>query len=51
MTVYELEKHLEETRQKLAAGMRPVEATGELFALIERIIIHLREEENFKGNS
>lgn len=48
MTVYELEKHLEEAREKLATGMSPVDATGELFALIERIIIHLREEGIFK---
>lgn len=43
MSVHELENHLEKAREKLAAGVKPVEATGELFALIERIIAHLKE--------
>jgi len=51
MTVYELEKHLEEAREKLASGLKPIDAAGELFALIERIIIHLREEEILQGSS
>lgn len=51
MTVYELEMHLEEARIKMAAGLSPVEAAGELFALIERIVIHLREEEIIKAET